>query len=278
MREPYLKWLPAWRWHERAGETTLHSESDILFNKRSPVLSEQVPSQLAENLQVFKTPAAVDEYSVYRLDPEEKYLFAKYYKPGDTILDLACGLGRTTLLLYEMGLSVRGLDASEVFINTARRRLPYLDLRVGSYDRIEEPDSAFSHVLISFNGIDYAFPESQRVVALRECARVLKPGGTLIYSSHNIKSLHLFSPRYRYRVLWKLRNSLRAFRQRAYVLEAGLHTLYTSREFVIGQTEQVGLKFLEMVWFRMFGNERIDRYFSPYIHYVFAKPNNQPRS
>jgi ubiquinone/menaquinone biosynthesis C-methylase UbiE len=239
------------------------------------VLSEQVPSPLAENLQAFTTPAAVDEYSVYRLDPEEKYLFAKYYKPGDRILDLACGVGRTTLLLYEMGLSVQGLDASEVLISTAKRRLPYLELRVGSYDHIKEPDSTFSHVLISFNGIDYAFPESQRLAALRECARVLKPGGTLIYSSHNIKSLHLFSPRDRSRVIWKLRNSLKAFKQRAYVLEAGLHTLYTSREFVIGQTEQAGLKFLEMVWFRMIGNERIDRYFSPYIHYVFTKSTSQ---
>jgi len=238
----------------------------------------QIPLELAENLQSYTTPEAVDKYSVYRLFPEEKYLFAKYYKRGDRILDLACGLGRTTLLLHEVGLSVRGVDASEVFIKTAKRRLPYLDLQVGSYDRIEEPDSAFSHVLISFNGIDLAFPESQRVAALRECARVLKPGGTLIYSSHNIKSLHLFSPRDRYRLLWKLRNCLKAFKQRAYVLEAGLHALYASREFVIRQTEQVGLKFLEMVWFRMIGNERIDRYFSPCIHYVFTKPDNSPPS
>ena len=235
-------------------------------------MAEQIPPELAQNLQAFKTPQAVDEYSVYLLFPEEKRLYAKYYKTGDSVLDLACGVGRTTLLLHEMGLTVRGIDTSEVFINTAKRRLPYLDLRVGSYDRIEEPDSAFSHVLISFNGIDYAFPESQRMQALRESARVLKPGGTLIFSSHNLKSLHFFSPRYRYRVLWKLRNGLKAFKEKAYVLETGLHSFYASRQYVIRQTEGVGLKFLELMWLRMIGNDRIDRYFSPYNYYVFTKP------
>ena len=193
--------MKATEWSRRSSDPGVAAQriailqSDILLHwtkKRSAYLSEQVPRELAENLQAFKTSTAIDEYSAYLLFPEEKQLVAKHYKPGDRILDLACGMGRTTLRLHELGFVVRGVDASEIFIKTAQRRFPYLDLRVGSYDRIDEPDDAFSHVLISCNGIDYAFPESQRLTALRECARVLKPGGTLIYSSHNLKVAALF--------------------------------------------------------------------------------------
>jgi ubiquinone/menaquinone biosynthesis C-methylase UbiE len=227
---------------------------------------------LTENLQAFRNAKAVAEYSVYRLFPEEEYLFNKYYKAGESVLDLACGMGRTTLLLQEMGLAVRGIDRSEVFIHLAKKRLPCLDLRVGSYDSVAEPDSAFSHVLISFNGIDLAYPESQRAAALRECVRVLRPGGTFLYSSHNLKSMHWFSPRYRHRQLWKLRHSAKAYREWSYVLEDGVHIFYASPEFVVRQTESFGLKLLEMKWFRKIGIDRFDRYFSPYIHYIFRKP------
>jgi len=235
-------------------------------------LSEEVPLEVTENLRFFTTPEAVDQYSVYRLFQEEKYLFAKYYKPSDRILDLACGLARTTLILYEMGLSVRGTDVSEVLINLAKRRFPYLDLQVDSFDRLHEPDCAYSHVLISFNGLDLAFPESQRETALSECARVLKPGGTLIYSSHNIKTLHLFSPRHWRRFPWKLRNTLKAFKAREYIFDDGLYGLHASPEFVIQQTETAGFKFLEMVGCRMSANWRLNRYLSPFIYYAFGKP------
>jgi len=248
--------------------------ADILFEERSVHLPGQNPSELAEKLQCYSTPESVDEYSVYRLYPEETYLFTKYYKPGDRILDHACGLGRTTLRLHEMGFLVKGLDASEFFVNIAKRRFPFLDLGVGSYDHIEAPDAAFAHVLISFNGIDHAFPEPQRITTLRECARVLKPGGTLIYSSHNIKSLHLFSPRHGRQPLWKLRNSPKAFKARAYVLEEGVRTFYASPEFVVHQTESAGFLFLEMVGFRMSRHNWITRYYSPYIYYAFSRHPN----
>jgi ubiquinone/menaquinone biosynthesis C-methylase UbiE len=232
---------------------------------------EEVPTELATNLGHYRTSAAVALYSVYRLLPEEEYLFPKYYKAGENVLDLACGLGRTTLMLHEMGLAVRGVDRSDVFIQIAQRRFPYLDLRVGSYDCIEEADSSFSHVLISINGIDCAFPEAQRLAAIRECARVLKPGGTFIYSSHNLKSMHLFSPYYRNQLRWKLRNCLKAFKEQSYIMENGEYLFYTTSDRVVQQTEEMGLKLLEMKGFsKIF--DRLDKYFSPYIHYVFTKP------
>jgi len=244
----------------------------ILKRRRSSTLSEYTPPEVVQNQAIFNSMAAVSEFSVYRLFPEEKFLFARYYRPGQSVLDLACGLGRTTLLLHEMGMVVRGIDRAELLIQTAKRRLPYLDLKVGSYESIDEPDSTFSHVLISFNGIDYAFPAAQRLTALHECARVLKPGGTLIYSSHNLKSLHWYSPYYRRRLRWKVRNTLKAFKEWDYVLEDGVHTFYASSRFVVRQTEEVGLNLLEIRGFCRLENEPIDRYFSPYIHYVFSKP------
>jgi SAM-dependent methyltransferase len=240
--------------------------------KQELALAEETPRERAQNIEAFRTPQAIADLSVYKLFTEEEYLFPKHYKAGESVLDLACGLGRTTLMLHEMGLDVRGVDVSDVFIEIAKRRFPNLDLHIGSYDRIDEPDSSFDHVLISFNGIDYAFPMAQRITALQECMRVLRPGGTFIYSSHNLKSMHWYSPYYRERMRWKLRNTLKAFKEWDYILEDGVYAFYASPEFVIRQTEAIGLKLVEVMGFSRYKKQSLDLYFSPYVHFVFRKP------
>jgi SAM-dependent methyltransferase len=46
-------------------------------------------------------------------------------------------------------------------------------------------DGSFDAVVFSFNGIDYVLPEQRRRSSWEHIYRVLKPGGRLIFSSHN---------------------------------------------------------------------------------------------
>ena len=90
------------------------------------------------------------------------------------------------------------------------------------------------------------------------------------------KSLRYFPPADRHRLLWKLPYSLKAFKPRAYILEDGRYLLDASLEFVIRQTENVSLKFLEMIGPRLSTNRLFNRYLSAHIHYAFTKPANHP--
>lgn len=226
------------------------------------------------NRLAYSTPEALEKYSSYNLYRPEKYLFEKYYKVGDSVLDLACGGGRTTVRLFELGMKVKGEDLSEPLIEMAGKRFPYIDFEVGTYTHLRHADSSFDHVLISHNGLDYAYPTSNRRLAIQESVRVLKPRGTFIFSSHNIKSLYM-SPYYflnMKRLVWKLKNSMVPFRSEYYVLDLGMYTYFGSPELIVGQVEEFGLRCEEIIGFRNSTSPLFNKYVSPYIHYVFRKP------
>jgi ubiquinone/menaquinone biosynthesis C-methylase UbiE len=225
------------------------------------------------NKAAYISEEAIEKYSTYQLYPIEKYLFSKYYKKGNSVLDLACGGGRTTVRLYELGMNVRGSDISEPLIMMAKKRFPYISFEIGSYCEINSADGEADHVLISHNGIDYAYPEADRIRALKESVRVLKKGGTLILSSHNIKSLH-FSPYYFLhwkRILWKLANTFNAFKCHAYVWDLSMYTFFGSVDYVKNQVEEMGMVCVEVVGFGLSRNPLFNIFISPYVHYVFEK-------
>jgi len=229
------------------------------------------------NVETFNNEAgSLEGCSTYQLFPQERVLFRKYYQSGQRVLDLACGAGRATLRLWEMGLAVKGIDLSEFRLATAQRRFPYLHFELGDYCELREPDESFDHVLISFNGLDYTHPEVNRERAIRNCVRVLRRGGTFIFSSHNLKSLY-FSPWY-FRdwkeLKFKLRHTLTAVREKAYLYNRGnrLLVFHASPDYVIRQTKPAGFDFVEMLGFRNSGNRLFNTYCSLWNHYVFRKP------
>jgi ubiquinone/menaquinone biosynthesis C-methylase UbiE len=227
----------------------------------------------------YEAATALEAYSVYTLHREERYIFSKYFRPGDSVLDLACGMGRTTLRLYELGMRVKGVDLSRAFIQAASKRFPYLTFEVGSFTDIQEPAAYWDHVFISFNSLDCAPSEDARLQALRECHRVLKPGGTFVFSSHHIRSLFA-SPSYLiqpHRWMWILKNLPRAFREKDFILDPvadqeELMLFFGSRDYVIRQTEKIGFQYLEKTGVGLSRHPLLPEFLSPYIHYVFRKP------
>lgn len=225
------------------------------------------------NIAAYRTEEALAKYSNYFLYPNERYLINKYFSKDKNVLDLACGGGRTTLPLHEMGFTCKGVDLSDTLINAAAKRFPYINFEQGDYCDLQEPDQSYSQVLLSHNGLDYAHPEENRIKAIKEIYRVLKPGGVFIFSSHNINSLH-FSPYYfvNYKRLgWKLKNTLTAFQEKAYVLDLNMYAFFATNQYIIKQMERERFSLLELVGFRMSKNSFFTNFISPYNHFVFRK-------
>jgi len=240
------------------------------------------PDQAARvNREAYRTPEALAQYSTtYNLRPEESYLIDKFFRSGAKILDLGCGGGRTTLILHERGFSVKGIDLSDVLIAFAQHRFPYLDLEVGDFTALNDPADSADHVLLSHNGIDYAPSREARLRAFAEVHRVLKPGGTFVFSSHNLLSL-LGSPYYwrvPARIPWMFRNVLRGTRPDAYILDLGQWTYYGRRRTVEEQLRTCGFDVLEVMGVRMAHSAVFVDFISPWIYYVARKPAGEPRA
>ena len=136
-------------------------------------------------MAAFSTRGAVDAYARKQgyINPDEEKALSHLTGNGQ-VLDLGCGTGRTTTLLAERGFTVTGIDISEPMIRKARELRPWLRFQVGDASKLDYPPRSFDHVVFSFNGLDCLSTED-RARCLSEAARVLKPGGLFVYSSHN---------------------------------------------------------------------------------------------
>lgn len=102
------------------------------------------------------------------------------------ILDLGVGGGRTVALLRCLSKEYVGVDYLPVMIDAARRRFPFVDLRVGdARDLSQFPDASVSSVVFSYMGID-AVDHEGRACILREVRRVLRPDGLFWFSTLNL--------------------------------------------------------------------------------------------
>ena len=97
---------------------------------------------------------------------------------GTRLLDVGCGSGLTLVLAQQRGAVPAGLDISPGLLQVARDRLPGADLREGDLEFLPFGDAAFDAVT-GINAFQFAGDPRQ---ALREAARVTRPGGRVVAS------------------------------------------------------------------------------------------------
>ncbi len=133
-------------------------------------------------------PGAVDPKTFW--EHVDRYRFACASAKGCDVLDIACGEGYgSTALLGAGAKSLVGVDISAEAVAHARQ-VYGIDARTGNAEAIPLADGSVDYV-VSFETIEHVpHPEA----FLKECVRVLRPGGTLVISTPNLSRYHLVTP------------------------------------------------------------------------------------
>ena len=100
-------------------------------------------------------------------------------KPGHHIVDVACGTGALSIAAYEHVIpdgSVVGVDINEGMLNVARSKSSSIEWLNASSEALPFKDNNFDCSVCQF-GLMYF---EDKVGAIREMLRVLKPGGSLV--------------------------------------------------------------------------------------------------
>jgi SAM-dependent methyltransferase len=144
----------------------------------------------SENLDFYRSESIVDGFSAQAgwQDVGEELILvsiASRVRNG-TILDVGVGGGRTVPLMRLLSDAYTGVDYSPELVKACQLRYPGVDIREADARRLDGfADETFDFVYFSFNGID-TLDRNGRRQFLDAVRRVLKPGGTLLFSTLNM--------------------------------------------------------------------------------------------
>ncbi|HYF69236.1 MAG TPA: class I SAM-dependent methyltransferase [Ohtaekwangia sp.] len=245
------------------------------------------------NLEVFQDKQVCSSYKAeHQLQAAEEVilqLLKLKLKPACKILDVGVGTGRTTPHLMKLTENYIGIDYSAQMIKYAQVNYPNVDFRLGDVRHLVEfHEEEFDLVFFSFNGLDY-IDHADRLLAIHEIKRVLKPGGHFAFSSHNRNYEYFDKFKMRYsgepipfskQLLRSAFNRIKNFSRQIYENEYAIITdpghYYSLLTYYISVDQQkkqlVRAGYLDDIRiFDMNGNQT-DSALSPWLYYLASKP------
>jgi SAM-dependent methyltransferase len=147
------------------------------------------------NRAVYFSPGVYRSYLSKLLTPPETACLLKHQAHifGRDVLDIGVGAGRTARYLAPLAARYEAVDYSPVMVAYMKSAMPEVSVRQLDFrDLGVFGDQSFDFVFATDNVID-ALAHDDRLRALREACRVLRPGGILAFSSHNIHHGKAFS-------------------------------------------------------------------------------------
>lgn len=168
------------------------------FSQDAQQYLESLPEYYSRNFH-FQTDGYLSDHSAQIYDHQVEILFngtaqtmrrltlpplRKVFSRDDKIeiLDVACGPGSLThdLALTFPKARITALDLSFPYLKEAQKRLkkfPRINFLQGNAEELPFKDQRFDAVTCSF--LFHELPQKNRQNVLRECLRVLKPGGVI---------------------------------------------------------------------------------------------------
>jgi 2-polyprenyl-3-methyl-5-hydroxy-6-metoxy-1,4-benzoquinol methylase len=120
------------------------------------------------------------------------YLASVFGEPGNSpIVDAGCGTGQKSRHLAQRGYRVRGLDFSHVIVEEARNTVrieglqSQIEFEQGDLTALTLPSGSVERAMCW--GVLMHVPDITKAVS--ELARIIKPGGTLVISEGNFRSV-----------------------------------------------------------------------------------------
>lgn len=164
------------------------------MTRRKPDQSGKPPVDVAFVRSSYEAQGPIAHYAqavrtVGLWQSEEAW--CRQYLPVDGyILDIGCGAGRTTVGLYRIGfyrligvdLSPRMIEAATAYARAEGLLIPF---ETGDAMNLRFADETFDGALFSFNGLMTIPTRANRIAALAEIRRTLKPGAHLIFTTHD---------------------------------------------------------------------------------------------